>query len=47
MKEEEEEKPFVSRDKRRHVWSDDASAEKTNGRERVVGFDCEERRYLF
>tara|TARA_B100001173_G_scaffold172174_1_gene148788 strand:- start:163 stop:471 length:309 start_codon:yes stop_codon:yes gene_type:complete len=32
---------FVSRDKRRHVWSEDASAEKTDWGERCVGFDCE------
>ena len=38
---EEEEKSFVSRDKRRHVWSEDASAAKTDGGEGCVGFDCE------
>ena len=33
---------LVSRDKRRHVWSEDASAEKTDGGERFfVGFDRE------
>jgi hypothetical protein len=32
---------FVSRDKRRHVWSEDASAEKTDWGERCVGFDRE------
>ena len=41
-------KKLVSRDKLRHVWSeDDESAEKTNGRERFVEFDREVRRYLF
>jgi len=42
--EEEEEEKLVSREyKRRHVFrrSEDASAEKTNGGERFVGFDRE------
>ena len=32
---------LASRDKRRHVWSEDASAEKTDGGERFMGFDRE------
>ena len=38
----------MSRDKkRRHVWSDDASAEKADRGEKFVEFDREVRRYLF
>ena len=33
--------------KRRHVWSDDASAEKEDRGEKFVKFDREVRRYLF
>jgi hypothetical protein len=38
----------VSRyEKRRHVWSEDASAEKADRGEKFVEFDREVRRYLF
>ena len=44
-REEEEDRSerffFVSRDKRRHVWSEGASAEKTDWGERCVGFGRE------
>ena len=33
--------------KRRHVWSDDESAEKADRGEKFVEFDREVRRYLF
>ena len=34
-------------EKRRHVWSEDASAEKADRGEKCVEFDREVRRYLF
>ena len=37
----------VAIQKRRHVWSEDASAEKADRGEKFVEFDREERRYLF
>ena len=40
-KEEEGEEKLVSRDKRHVFWSEDERAEKADGRERCVEFDCE------
>ena len=41
---------FTARAKKRErdvFWSDDARAEEKNRSERLVGCDCEQRRYLF